>query len=298
MIADLVLGLLAALLVGAAREPPLHAAPRPRCWNSASSVIALGDGNRGIRLWNSNMPVVSTCSATSSVLRQPSCQASEESMARISAGGLEVVAGAVELEPVGSLRRLAGLDAQQRVVRVGVLLVGVVRVVGDHAAGCRASWRSPAGRRGPGSRSRCRGPSARGRSSPRRRCPGSRRRPAGPRRTGRAAAGSAPRPTGSRWWRSGPCRGARARSWSIRGHLRNWPSRLAQRGDAEQVVQALVVARPDRLVRVGAAAAEHVVALLVRLAPKSTGAGRYREPGATYASMPMIGVTPAALACL
>ncbi len=44
-------------------------------------------------------------------------------------GGLQVVAGAVELEAVGVGEVLAGLDAQQRVVGGGLVRVGVVRVV-------------------------------------------------------------------------------------------------------------------------------------------------------------------------
>ncbi len=46
-------------------------------------------------------------------------------------GGLDVVAAAVEPEPAGVGELLAGLDAQQGVVGLGVGLVGVVRVVGD-----------------------------------------------------------------------------------------------------------------------------------------------------------------------
>jgi hypothetical protein len=45
--------------------------------------------------------------------------------------GLEVVAGAVELEAVGVGEVLAGLDAQQRVVGGGLVRVRVVGVVGD-----------------------------------------------------------------------------------------------------------------------------------------------------------------------
>ena len=45
-------------------------------------------------------------------------------------GGLQVVAVAVELEPVGVAELGAGRDAQQRPVRVGVGLLGVVQVVG------------------------------------------------------------------------------------------------------------------------------------------------------------------------
>ena len=53
--------------------------------NQETSSYPSGTSNRGIRFRVSNMPVVSTRSAISSwVLRQPSCQASEESMAYIS----------------------------------------------------------------------------------------------------------------------------------------------------------------------------------------------------------------------
>jgi hypothetical protein len=45
-------------------------------------------------------------------------------------GGLDVVAVAVELEPVGIVEGRAGLHAQERLVSVGLVLVRVVRVVG------------------------------------------------------------------------------------------------------------------------------------------------------------------------
>ena len=64
-------------------------------------------------------------------MRQPSCQASEESMAYISSVRLQVVAGAVEPEAVRVGEVLAGLDAQQRVVGGRLVRVRVVRVVGD-----------------------------------------------------------------------------------------------------------------------------------------------------------------------
>lgn len=57
---------------------------RTSSWNQVTSVKPSGMSNFGIRSRFSNMPVVSICSATSSVLRHPSCQASEESMAYIS----------------------------------------------------------------------------------------------------------------------------------------------------------------------------------------------------------------------
>ncbi len=49
--------------------------------------------------------------------------------------GLQIELVGVELEPVRVVERRAGLDAQQRGVRLGVLLVGVVRVVGGEQPG-------------------------------------------------------------------------------------------------------------------------------------------------------------------
>ena len=57
---------------------------RTSSWNQVTSVKPSGMSNFGIRSRFSNMPVVSICSATRSVLAQPSCQASEESTAYIS----------------------------------------------------------------------------------------------------------------------------------------------------------------------------------------------------------------------
>ena len=65
--------------------------PSHTVWaNSASSVSnPSGIGKRGIRLMNSNMPLVSTRSAISSwELRQPSAQMSLLLIAYISAGDL------------------------------------------------------------------------------------------------------------------------------------------------------------------------------------------------------------------
>ncbi len=56
---------------------------------SASDSKPSGMGKRGMRFLNLNMPSVSTREATRSwLLRQPSCQASEESSAYISAADL------------------------------------------------------------------------------------------------------------------------------------------------------------------------------------------------------------------
>ncbi len=49
-------------------------------------------------------------------------------------GGADVVLGAGELETVRVADARAGLDAQERVVRLGVARLGVVAVVGDHRA--------------------------------------------------------------------------------------------------------------------------------------------------------------------
>ena len=66
-------------------------------------------------------------------------------------------------------------------------------------------------------------------------------------------------------------------------------------GELEEVVQALVVARPDCLVQVGAGGGD-VVALLVRLAPQDAvlvAPVLWRDVG----PMPMTGVMPLSLAC-
>ena len=65
----------------------------------------------------------------SSVLSQASGKIGSH-WARISAGRLEVEVLRVELEPVRVGQGLAGLHAQQHLVRLGVLGVGVVQVVG------------------------------------------------------------------------------------------------------------------------------------------------------------------------
>ena len=56
-------------------------------------------------------------------------------------------------------------------------------------------------------------------------------------------------------------------SLSNRAYLTSQPSANDRGGELEEVVQALVCARPDRLVQVGARGGD-VVALLVRLAPQ------------------------------
>ncbi|MBB4941475.1 hypothetical protein FHR32_005852 [Streptosporangium album] len=56
--------------------------------NQLSSVSPSGIGKVGIRFLNPNIPVGSTFSATSSVLRHPSAHRSEESTARISSAAL------------------------------------------------------------------------------------------------------------------------------------------------------------------------------------------------------------------
>ena len=119
---DLVLG----LLDGAARRSrPGSACPCPstprRGTGRPRNRSRPGWGTCGIRLMNSNMPLVSTRSAISSwLLRQPSCQRSLRSRRVHLGGGLDVVAAALEPEPVRVGQRLAGLDAQQHVVALGV----------------------------------------------------------------------------------------------------------------------------------------------------------------------------------
>lgn len=61
---------------------------RTSSWNQVISVNPSGMSNFGIRSRFSNMPLVSICCATSSVLAHPSCQASEESTAYISSAVL------------------------------------------------------------------------------------------------------------------------------------------------------------------------------------------------------------------
>ena len=75
------------------------------------------------------------------------------------------------------------------------------------------------------------------------------------------------RPTGSRWRPSGRPTCSAMISLSIRAYLVSQPSANERRGELEQVVQALVVPGPDRLVQVGAGGGD-VVPLLVRLAPQ------------------------------
>ena len=116
-------------------------------------------------------------------------------------GALEVELVGVELEALGVGQRRAGLHAQQRRVRLGVLGVGVVQVVGrqqrqvevlrelqqvvlDAALDVEAVVHELAEEV-----LRAEDVAV------------VRRRPCGPRRTGRAAAASGPPPRGSRWWR-------------------------------------------------------------------------------------------------
>ena len=105
---------------------------------------------------------------------------------------LQVVAVALELEPVRVGHRGGRLDAEQHLVRGRLGLVGVVQVVGGDERQLQVAGRSPAGRSGPGSRWPARGPSARRSSCPTRRCRGTRRRWPALRRTCRAAGRSAP----------------------------------------------------------------------------------------------------------
>ena len=195
-------------------------------------------------------------------------------------GALQVVAVAVEPEAVGLVQPRAGLDAQQRVVGLRVLLVRVVQVVGAPAAGCRGPWRSPAAPGGSSSRWTARGPSARRRSSPCRRCPGSPRPPAGRGPPCRPAATCSPRPTGSRSWRSGPCRSARAgrgRTAACGTGPRGWPARRCGRGCACPrwcgPAASCGCTRPCRGWSPPSPSSSR------SLSPKSNGARSNREPG-------------------
>ncbi|CAM5358837.1 hypothetical protein SNARM312S_04066 [Streptomyces narbonensis] len=67
--------------------PPGKRRCMPRMVSSRNQVVSVypsGMSNFGMRFFSTNMPSVLICSATRRVLRQPSCQASEESMAYIS----------------------------------------------------------------------------------------------------------------------------------------------------------------------------------------------------------------------
>ena len=180
---------------GPARARPPCAARSPRSRPS-------GTGNRGIRLrLGEHVDVADPLGDQQRVVAGLRPLGVRE-RGRISCGGLEVVAAAVELEPVRVGHRRAGCTHSSTSCASA-----------SASATCSASrwWPRAAGRaRWPMSEqavadplldARGRGPSARGRSCPRRRCRGTPRPPRAPRRTGRAAAGSAPRRTGSRWWR-------------------------------------------------------------------------------------------------
>ena len=81
----LVLGLLLAVVAGRRRDSGASMPRRTSSWNQVTSVYALGDVELRHEVRRSRTcPSVSTRSATRRVLRQPSCQASEESMAYIS----------------------------------------------------------------------------------------------------------------------------------------------------------------------------------------------------------------------
>ena len=101
-------------------------------------------------------------------------------------GGLDVVAAAVELEAVGVGEPLAGGHADEGVVARRRPRGCCSGSRWWRWAGSPSPCRGAAGRRGPASRCRSRGPSARGTRCRGRRCPAARRPRAPPRRTGRA----------------------------------------------------------------------------------------------------------------
>ena len=222
---DLVLGLLAPLLVVAVRVAAVHALPHLGAEQLVLGLEAIRDGEPGHQVDGLEHaggvdPVGDQQLAVAAALLPQVAGVQAVHLG----GGLDVVAGAVEPEPVRVDQGLAGLDAQQHVLRLGVGLAGVVRVVGDDGRDAELPGRSRSGRRGPAARCPGRGPSARGSSSPCRRCPAIRPRPRGPRRTGPAAAGSAAPLTGSRWRPSARPECSAMSSLSIRGHLIIQPS--------------------------------------------------------------------------
>ena len=220
-----------------------------------------------MRLMNSNMPLASTRSGDQQLAVPapflPDVAAVQAVHIR---GRLDVVAAALEPEPVRVRQRLAGLDAQQQVVALGVALAGVVRVVGDDRrdAELPADLEQPVADPAldvevvlhqlkevillaedvpPLSRGR-QGLVELAEAEP------------GLELAGRAAGGGH-QPGGM-----------------LGDDLLVHPRPLDQPalgigagGQLEQVVQALLVLRPDRLVQVGAARGD-VVLLLVRLAPQ------------------------------
>ena len=79
---------------------------------------------------------------------------------------------AVELEAVGVAHQRPGLDAQQGVVGLVVVLVGVVAVVGGEQRRTDACGRSPSAAGSCGAARGCRGPGSRRTGCRARRCPG------------------------------------------------------------------------------------------------------------------------------
>jgi len=130
---DLVLGLLAPLLVVPVRVAALHALPDLGSEQAGLGVEAVRDGEPGHQVDEVEHaagvdPVGDQQLAVAAALLPQVAPVQGVHLG----GGLDVVTGALEAEPVRVGQGLTGLDAQQHVVGLGVRLAGVVRVVGDH----------------------------------------------------------------------------------------------------------------------------------------------------------------------
>ena len=129
---DLVLGLPAPLLVVAVRIAAVHALPHLGAEQLVLGLEAVRDREPGHQVEEFEHaggvdPVGDQELAVTAALLPQVAAVQAVHLGR----GLDVVAGAVEPEPVRVGQGLAGLDAQQHVLGLGVRLAGVVRVVGD-----------------------------------------------------------------------------------------------------------------------------------------------------------------------
>ncbi len=130
---DLVVGLLTALVVVPVRVAALHALPHLGLEQLVLGVEALGDGEPGHQV-----DEVEHAAGVDAV-RDQQLAVTAAFLPKVAVvdgvhlvGGLDEIAGAVEPEPVRVGQALPGLDAQEHVVGHGVLLTRVMRVVGDH----------------------------------------------------------------------------------------------------------------------------------------------------------------------
>ncbi len=267
---DLVLGLLAPLLVVPVRVATLHALPHLGAEQVVLGLEAIRDGEPGHQV-DELEHAAGVDPVSDQQLAVPAALLPDVAAVQgvHLGGGLDVIAGALEPEPVRVGQAFTGLDAQQHVVRLGVLLAGVVRVVGNHRRDAElladvgqavtdpaldvqavlhqleevvllAEDVLPLGRR-------------------RQRLVELAQAQPGLQLTRRAARGS---------HQAG---GVLGEDFLVHpGPLAQHPLGVGAGGQPEQVVQALIVPGPDGLVQVGAARGD-VVFLLVRLAPQDPG---------------------------